>query len=248
METNEEGEVLHSLFARKIVRTAGNLVVKKGPDLRAHEVSNLRFIAENTTIPVPRVHDAQYEDGKLTAIVMDYMPGKRLDKVWKTLNPDQKLSIAEQLRGYIVQLRTLKGTYIGGVDGGTAITGKYVSIEGGPFDSEQDFNQWILEDLAPDLPAIYQHFAKNALTDDHEIVFTHSDFATRNILVDGNSQVTAILDWEWAGWYPEYWEYYKAYRNLLPLPDWPDYLLRILPPQYEKEYISMSWLSGFCRS
>ncbi|KAJ6024314.1 Aminoglycoside phosphotransferase [Penicillium herquei] len=223
-DNSEEGEILHSLFARKIVRISESLVVKKGPDLRAHEVSNLRFVAANTTIPVPKVHDVQYENGKVTAITMDYMPGKRLDE----------LSVTEQLRGYITQLRNLKGTYIGGADGGTAITGKYISIEGGPFESERMFNKWILEDLAPGLPGIYQHFAEHALTDDHEIFFTHSDFATRNILVDhsdsGKCQVTAILDWEWSGWYPEYWEYYKAYRNLLPLPDWPDYLIHIFPP------------------
>ncbi|KAJ5718226.1 hypothetical protein N7488_003872 [Penicillium malachiteum] len=183
---------------------------------------------------------------------MDYMPGKRLDEVWKTLTPDQKISVTEQLRDYITHLRNLKGTYIGGVDGGTAITGKYISIEGGPFESERMFNKWILEDLAPGLPGTYQHFAEHALTDDHDIVFTHSDFATRHILVGTSDsekfEVTAILDWEWSGWYPEYWEYYKAYRNVLPMPDWPDYLIRIFPPKYEKEYIAMSWLSGFCRS
>jgi hypothetical protein len=34
----------------------------------------------------------------------------------------------------------------------------------------------------------------------------------RNILVDENNdyQVTAILDWEFAGWYPEWWEYFRA--------------------------------------
>ncbi|KAJ5281664.1 hypothetical protein N7478_007036 [Penicillium angulare] len=149
---------------------------------------------------------------------MDYMPGNRLDEVWKILISPQKISIAEQLRGHDPATQP-EGTYIGDVDGRTAITGKYVSIEGGPFDSEQEFNKSILEDLPPGLPVIYQHLAENALTDGHEIVFTHSDFATRNILVDENCQVTAILDWEWAGWYPEYWQYYKAYRNLLPMPD-----------------------------
>jgi hypothetical protein len=34
--------------------------------------------------------------------------------------------------------------------------------------------------LAPDL---LRHYAKFALIDDHEIVFTHSDLAPRNILV-----------------------------------------------------------------
>jgi thiamine kinase-like enzyme len=41
----------------------------------------------------------------------------------------------------------------------------------------------------------------------HRIVFTHSDLVSRNILVDSNGQLQAILDWERAGWFPEYWEY-----------------------------------------
>lgn len=49
----------------------------------------------------------------------------------------------------------------------------------------------------------------------HEIVLTHSDFSPRNILVRGD-QVVALIDWEMAGFYPEYWEYVKALYH----PDW----------------------------
>jgi thiamine kinase-like enzyme len=38
--------------------------------------------------------------------------------------------------------------------------------------------------------------------------FTHSDIAPRNILVK-NGKIAAIIDWETAGWYPEYWEYIR---------------------------------------
>jgi aminoglycoside phosphotransferase (APT) family kinase protein len=68
--------------------------------------------------------------------------------------------------------------------------------------------------------------------DDHEIVFTHSDLAPWNILVDGG-RVTAILDWEYAGWYPAHWEYCQALRHLRPMFDWPEYLARIFPPKFE---------------
>lgn len=111
-----EGEVLHSLFGRKVVRVGEDRVVKSGPNLRAHEANTLRYIAANTTIPVPKVHDVRCEDDKVTAIVMDYMPGKPLDEIWDTLDPTQKLSIAKELHDYISQLRGLKGDYIGAVD------------------------------------------------------------------------------------------------------------------------------------
>lgn len=241
----QEGTTLHSLGGRTIIRYENDLVVKSG-DLRDHEAQTLRFIAAKTTIPVPKVHDILYEDGKVVAIVMDYVPGKRLDEAWETLDSHQKLSIANELHSYMNQLRELKGSYIGAIDRGQAIIGHIASIEGGPFDSEQQFNEFILGDIVKSAPDLLRHYAKYALMDNHEIVFTHSDFSPRNILVDGG-RVTAILDWEYAGWYPEHWEYIQALRQLKPMPDWPDYLPLILPPRFEREYIGMSFLARLMR-
>ena len=44
----------------------------------------------------------------------------------------------------------------------------------------------------------------------HAIVFTHGFLAFRNIIVK-DSRFKAIIDWEMAGWYPEYWEFAKAF-------------------------------------
>ncbi|KAL3473712.1 kinase-like domain-containing protein [Aspergillus californicus] len=236
----EEGEIIHELFKRKVVRVGDTFARKYGPNLRAHEPDNLRFIAANTTIPVPKVHDVEWEDGKLVSFTMDYMPGTKLDDAWDSLDHDQKLSIAKQLHGYVAQLRKLKGTYIGGVNG-TAVIGKMFRLECGPFDTEQAFNKFILQEVHDRTPDILRELIKEAVLDTHEIVFTHSDLAPRNILVE-NGQVTAILDWEDAGWYPEYWESFRALRQLRPVPDWPEYLPLIIPPGYGREYIGMNFV------
>jgi hypothetical protein len=34
----------------------------------------------------------------------------------------------------------------------------------------------------------------------------------RNVMVDEHNMVTGILDWESAGWYPDYWEYAQIMR------------------------------------
>lgn len=74
----------------------------------------------------------------------------------------------------------------------------------------------------------------------HSIVLTHNGFDPRNILVQG-AKVVAILDWEFLGFYPKYWEYCKA----VSCPDWEHPWNRgraidqILPP-YHKE-ISVFW-------
>ena len=71
---------------------------------------------------------------------MDFMPGKQLDEAWSTLETHQKLCIADELHLYVSQLRELKGDYIGAVDRGKAIIRRRASIEGGPFDTEQQYN------------------------------------------------------------------------------------------------------------
>ncbi|KAL7790756.1 kinase-like protein [Trichoderma ceciliae] len=242
METEEDDEVIYSLSGRKIARISDTMVQKSGSNLRDHEARTMQFIAANTTIPVPTVHEVDQEDGRVTSIVMDYVPGKSLDEAWGDLTPEQKLSTARQLRGYVSQLRSLKGDYIGALDGGKAVIGRRVTLECGPFASERLFNGFLLEDIVGTAPKLMRHYARHSLSDNHEIVFTHGDFAPRNILVDEEGRVTAILDWEEAGWYPEYWEYIKAFEHLQPMLDWPDYLARILPPKYEREYIGMCFL------
>jgi hypothetical protein len=105
----------------------------------------------------------------------------------------------------------LKGDYIGAINRGRAIIGQIVSIEGGLFDSEQLFNEFILGDIVKSAPEILRYHAKYTPMENHDIVFTYSDFAPRNILINKlKGRVMAILDWEYASWYPEHWEYIQA--------------------------------------
>ena len=47
---------------------------------------------------------------------------------------------------------------------------------------------------------------------DYRIMLTHGDFKAHNILVGPDGHSTGFLDWESAGWYPEYWEFTTAMR------------------------------------
>lgn len=243
----QEGQILHSFLDRNIVRINEGLVRKSGPNIHVHEPLTLQFIAENTSIPVPKVHEICWEDGKAVAFVMDYIPGETLEHAWGSLKQQQKLAVARQLRGYVSQLRSLKGNHIGALGDGPAIIGKHMRLEGGPFASEQLFNRFILEDIVSQAPNLLRHCASFALEEGHEIVFTHGDLNPRNIIVDSEGRVAGILDWEYSGWYPEYWEYTSALHLLKPVPDWPEYLPTILPQGYEKEYIGMTFLGLLLR-
>lgn len=76
---------------------------------------------------------------------------------------------------------------------------------------------------------------RKMLRDDHSIVFTHGDLNMLNILVrDG--RIVALLDWESAGFYPEYWEYACARTAVdwetSTLQDWCTFLDTCLKPYY----------------
>jgi thiamine kinase-like enzyme len=60
---------------------------------------------------------------------------------------------------------------------------------------------------------MYWHQITTQLAAESSIVFAHGDIAARNILVrDG--RIVALLHWEHAGWYPEYWEYVFTLRGM----------------------------------
>jgi thiamine kinase-like enzyme len=69
------------------------------------------------------------------------------------------------------------------------------------------------------------------------VVFTHSDLRPRNIMVK-DEVVTGIVDWEFVGWYPEYWGFsrvlniWKWQKWLVGLPghDSSAILLRVSSP------------------
>jgi hypothetical protein len=74
-----------------------------------------------------------------------------------------------------------------------------------------DWLSWLWRRNVPDPESIDDPW-RDLLPDNGSIVFTHGDLRPANIIVTATSpaKVVAILDWEQAGWYPDYWEYCKA--------------------------------------
>jgi Ser/Thr protein kinase RdoA (MazF antagonist) len=81
------------------------------------------------------------------------------------------------------------------------------------------------------------------LPDTARICLTHGDLHLGNILVIISSdeprqvRISGIVDWEQAGWYPEYWEYCKA-MIVGPYGDeWRDAgFIHLALPAYEPEF------------
>ncbi|KAF7877143.1 hypothetical protein EAF04_000828 [Stromatinia cepivora] len=240
-----EGIILHEIIGRKVARY-GNKVLKSGRNLRLSEADAMRYIATHTSIPVPRVLDA-VTDGKLTSITMEYIEGERLDKIWNSLPEEQKKSIAAQINDFLFQLRGLTGKYIGGMNRTPAIDSRRYDLEGGPFESEAQFNEFLLSDAYPQVPKCFLKMAENSLLTNHSIIFAHGELAPRNILVK-EGQVVAVLDWEYAGWYPEYWDFVKSFNAMGgKCGSWYDWVEKVFPVGYEQEFMNDRFVGTLVR-
>ncbi|EZF26307.1 hypothetical protein H112_01520 [Trichophyton rubrum D6] len=86
-------------------------------------------------------------------------------------------------------------------DGGALDVGLYQRRYLGPYDTEQEFHHALGKGEPHDLG------------NNHTIHFAHADLAPRNIIVDDTGHINAIVDWERAGWYPEYWDLVRMYTD-----------------------------------
>ncbi|KAM7201115.1 Protein kinase-like domain containing protein [Rhypophila sp. PSN 637] len=220
-------------------RGAGNVIVLPFNtrvvklDVRPNEIAAMEFVRANTTIPIPKVleiHDRQ-PDGT-AHIVMSHIPGRDLEQVMVDMSSEQVAGVVKELAGYLSQLRQLgkdvvngekRDSIIGGVGG---IPGHDIRLglnrPWGPFQTITEFHRYLRfnEPL--------QHWTNDDVKAVHskpeghyKIRFTHADIAPRNIRVGKDGKIAGIIDWEFAGWYPEYWEYVKmAYAGALQRPGW----------------------------
>jgi hypothetical protein len=106
-----------------------------------------------------------------------------------------------------------------------------------PIRCEEDFNNFLFTNPYRTV-GTKMHKLRSSMATSHHVMMTHSDLHPRSIMVtwdvdDQNCivqksvEVSSILDWEVAGWYPEYWEFVKAMHNAPfhgELKDWIDYL------------------------
>ncbi|KAM0557028.1 hypothetical protein ACHAPJ_005708 [Fusarium lateritium] len=204
-----------------------SLVVKINYEshLNLEEVQTMWAIRKafpNNDVPVPEVLGWRKYDDRVF-LYMSLVPGETLRDAWSSLTANDKASLQTKLRDIVGFLRRLTQTpeIIGSVNRGP-LQDRFFRIddEKGPLSTIKEFNDWLFaiatrQDPQPgkeiqglDHPDMY----RDMLPDHGNIYFTHGDLTLGNIMVSGSPDsyvITGIIDWEQAGWYPEYWEYCK---------------------------------------
>ena len=223
-----------------------HLIVKTGPFAHLTEAATLKFLAEKTSIPVPRLHCAFVHKNR-AFIVMERVQGVTLASAWKSLSDAQRDTIFVQLRSIFQELRSLQpppGTAVESCVGGSLRDSRMPRSlpRFGPFKTIHEFHLWLRDGLRPednpnreddqDWKEIKQMVAKQDGPWPSP-VFTHGDLHPSNIMVRGD-QVVAIIDWEFAGWYPHYWEYTSAWYAHHTRHGWEDVILKFLDPYPEE--------------
>lgn len=151
-----------------------------------NEAASLRFIRSKTNIPVPKVH-CDFEDDGAYYLITEYIDGVNMSDI----SDDGKAIVCEELQHYLAILATLKSSHLGGPSG--------IVIPPHRVLQRTETDHW---DLRP--------------SESEEYVFCHNDLSSYNIIVDPHTfKINAIIDWEYAGFYPSQFEW-PFYTRLGP--------------------------------
>jgi aminoglycoside phosphotransferase (APT) family kinase protein len=226
---------LHDMPGCLVTRQSDGAVIKRGRRVNIDEQAALA-LATQYNLPVPRVYGAGEKNGE-PFIRMSFIEGEGLDSVWPRMTVEEKHSICQQLREILTTMRSIPCTTgsIGSCSNGKAHdVRQYSSYDGGPYADEAAFNTELYFDLGDTVPLPIRTALQKQIRSNHRIVFTHGDLAQHNILVK-DGQITGLIDWETAGWYPEHWDYIKFFERPCKHRDWKDSAKDIFPQVYDDE-------------
>ncbi|EGE00906.1 hypothetical protein TESG_08188 [Trichophyton tonsurans CBS 112818] len=231
--------VLSKQMGRTVLEHDSSYVSKSGHGVRQAEPEAMRMVYKYTSVPVPEVLFTQFgpDDGR---IWMALVRGVSLEKRWSTLNEQSKKSVCLQVWNMISQIRAiprppeLDGLFQCAADG--SLTKDPLLEDLGdparPLTSDTDLRTRIFERYLHFGGRQYKHQLPDMLPRSDCSVFTHGDIAPRNIMIDERNNITGILDWEYAGWYPDYWEYAQILRPAF-WSDWSAWMDLTAPQRWD---------------
>jgi hypothetical protein len=142
----------------KILQISPSTVLKVGWRVSMSEAEALMFVAARTRVPVPEVFSA-YTIGDVGFILMSKVDGELLSSCIDSMTPESRHVVADQLKVYVREWRTLGSTFLGSVDGGSCPDilfnhpWDYKSTKAyGPFDTLGKYNSGLVEALRSSRP------------------------------------------------------------------------------------------------
>ena len=199
-----------------IARIAQKTIVKFGGWVDLAEARNMEFVARNApSIRVPRVirtfQNNDKDGDSITYIVMEFIAGDPLSECWNDMSEARRENVCNQVIDAITSLRAFELQTvgpIGGKDHWDAPCVDLFSSHGTKAKSSiGDLERWYdfalnwckrIKNARPEVPAFKDYFSST-------LAMTHLDIAPRNIIAQEDDTI-CIIDWEYAGAYPAYFE------------------------------------------
>ncbi|KAI9739325.1 MAG: hypothetical protein M1834_007538 [Cirrosporium novae-zelandiae] len=224
------------------------LILKWSDGTRLEEVLATKAMYK-AGFPVPRIITyGSHPDSPHApmSILMTRIPGQQLGQVYKTMNSTDKETVRSEMKTYLDTMRKWKSPWGGNricSISGTAIRSVRVpNHRVGPCENQQELFNYLIS------PAWASRFKSKAKYQEllakakqissiqaHKIVFTHGDLKHHNILVD-KGHVTGFIDWESAGWYPDYWDFTTGMRVSRKGSWWHDFVITLGGDKYPGEF------------
>jgi len=189
------------------------LYVKRCERSQNNEPNALKLLEEHEpAIPAPLLIDTFQDIDKDDWFIMTRLPGVRVYDVLHRMSYVERNQLADDLSRILERMHRIpnKSPYLFANTLGGPIIDRRAGYGGcGPYNSEADLNKH----LAKGVQRYLLQQIPLAFSNTHKSVFTHSDLFFSNVLIDGG-RLSGIVDWENAGFMPEYWDFTKAMRSV----------------------------------
>ncbi|KAI1738590.1 kinase-like domain-containing protein [Xylaria scruposa] len=137
-----------------------------------NEGACLKFLAEETDIPLPKVY-ACFEDDGAAYLITEYVEGVGMND----LTGEQQRVVSQELEKHMKTLKTLTSDKWGGPGG--LVLPPYRIMR------QSNGRPWRMRPR-----------------EKNDLVFCHNDLSANNVIVDPSTlKIKAIIDWEYAGFY-----------------------------------------------
>lgn len=191
-----------------------NTLLKWTTRVREEEALSLS-VAHSLGLPVPRLI-SYGNDGSYGSIWMARINGELLSQVWSSLSDIDQITIVNEVDECLLRLRQFPNPAAPCISSVLGTSIKSFRAPSGiipPCQNEAEFLQYLLSgcdpalwaDGRPKYDADTEKVTEISSTP-HLAVFAHGDLFRHNILVH-EGHLSGIVDWECAGWLPEYWDY-----------------------------------------
>ncbi|THH28866.1 hypothetical protein EUX98_g5328 [Antrodiella citrinella] len=202
----------------------------------------LAFIWRHTTIPIPRIIDFVKDpssDPKCPEyyLITSRVEGKLLGQ-WLWEKPHDITLVVRDLKDALTQLRSIppSSNAVSSLYGGEFYCPRLMARDPiGPFADIKTFHEFLFS-------VVHFHADHNALrtlaqkshSKTHRLCYTHGDLNYTNILVKEDGSISGIIDWQAAGWLPEYWDHCAALWHGRKLFQMKEVIKAAFPP-YDEE-------------